>query len=92
MAASPGELIVAIFNGAPTPEAAARYSAQITAMISLYIVFVAVFLVGLYIRRTGQRGNLSPARRGFRVWIAFALLASLLIVSANLLLFCASID
>jgi hypothetical protein len=91
MAASPGELIVAIFNGAPTPEVAARYSAQITAMISLYIVFVAVFLVGLYIRRAGQRRDLSPARRDFRVWIAFALLASLLIVCANLLLFYVSV-
>jgi hypothetical protein len=92
MAASPGELIAAIFNGAPTPEAAARYSAQITAMISLYIVFVALFLVGLYIRRAKQRRDLTPARREFRVWIAFALLASLLIVSANLLLFYASVD
>jgi hypothetical protein len=87
MAASARELIVAMFNGAPTPEAAAQYSTQITALISLYICLVAVFLVGLYVRAVGKRAGLSPERRDFKVWIAVALMATLLIIAAKLLYF-----
>lgn len=91
-AASLRELIAAIFIGAPTPEAAAVYSAQLTALISLYICLVAAFLVGAYIRASQKREGLSPERRAFRVWIAFAFLASLLVIAANLLLFYAKPD
>jgi H+/Cl- antiporter ClcA len=87
MAASLKELMVAVFNGAPTPEAAALYSAQITSLISLYICLVAVFLVGLYMRASRTRAGLSPAQRDFRFWIAFALMATLLMIAANLLYF-----
>jgi hypothetical protein len=87
MAASLKELIVAVFNGAPTPEAAALYSGQITALISLYICLVAAFLVGLYMRASRKREGLSQTQRDFRFWIAFALMASLLLIAANLLYF-----
>lgn len=87
MAAPLSELIVAIFNGAPTPEAAALYSAQLTALIGLYVCLVAVFLVGVYIRSIKKRDGLSPERRDFRVWIAFSLMASLVVIAAKLLYF-----
>lgn len=84
-AASLRELIAAIFIGAPTPEANARYSAQLTALIALYVCLVAAFLVGVYIRSAKKRDGLSPEQRAFRVWIAFALMATLLVIAANLL-------
>jgi len=84
MAASLNELMRAVFTGAPTAEAAAVYSAQLTALISLYVCLVAVFLVGLYIRAVRKRGDLSPERQAFRIWLAFSLIASLLVVAANL--------
>lgn len=87
MNASLSDLIRAIFMGAPSPEATAIYSARLTALISLYICLVAVFLVGVYIRAIKKRGGLSPERRDFKVWIAFALMASLLVIAANLLAF-----
>lgn len=91
MAASLSELIVAVFQGAPSPEAAARYSAQLTALISAYVCLVAGFVVVYYIRRVKERGGLSPERRAFRIWIAFALLASLLVIVANTLVFYGSV-
>jgi hypothetical protein len=92
MAASLSELIVAVFQGAPTPEAAARYSAQVTALISTYVCLVAVFVVGLYIRRVKKRDGLSPERRDFKIWIACALIAALLVIVGNILSFYASAD
>ncbi len=85
MAASLTELMRAVFTGAPTPEAGAVYSAQLTALISLYVCFVAVFMVGLYIRAARKRDDLSPERQAFRIWLGFSLIASLLVVAANLL-------
>ena len=85
MALSIRELVSAIFNGAPTPELAQRYSAQLTALISLYIVFVAVFLIGLYIRAVGRRRDLDEARRSFKVWIAWSLIFTLLVIAASVL-------
>jgi hypothetical protein len=85
MDASLSDLIRAIFTGAPTPAETAIYSARLTALISLYICLVATFLVGVYIRAIKKRDGLSVERREFKVWIAFALLASLLIIAANLL-------
>ena len=84
MAASLRELMVATFNGAPTPEAVTRYSAQLNALISLYICFVAVFLIGLYAGAVEAREGLSSERRSFKVWIAYALILSLLLIAAYL--------
>lgn len=72
----------AIFNGAPTPEATATYTAQVTAAISLYICFVAVFVVGVYIRSVNRRKDLDEPRRAFKVWIAWSLIFSILLVAA----------
>ena len=77
-----GELVFAIFNGAPTPEAAAAYSAQITALISLYICLVAVFLVGLYIRAVKARAEITEERRTFKIWIAWSLIFAILMIAA----------
>lgn len=87
MALSIRELVSAIFNGAPTPELAQRYSAQLTALISLYIVFVAIFLIGLYIRAAGRRRDLDETRRSFKVWIAWSLIFTLLVIAASVLWF-----
>lgn len=85
MAASLTELIAALFTGAPTPAAAAVYSTQLTALISLYVCLVAMFLTGVYIRAVRARPELSPERRDFRVWLAAALIGALLVIAANLL-------
>lgn len=92
MRATLSELIVAVFNGAPSPGAAQTYSAQITALISIYLCLVAVFLNGLYIRRAKKAGALSAERRQFKVWIAWSLIFALLMIVAGLVSFYFSID
>lgn len=87
MALSIRELVSAIFNGAPTPQLAERYTAQLTALISLYIDFVAIFLLGLYIRAVGRRRDLTEERRLFKTWIAWSLVFSLLVIAAFLVWF-----
>jgi hypothetical protein len=77
-----GDLISAVFNGAPTPEAAAAYSAQLTALISLYLCGVAIFLVGVYMRAVGARQDLSKERKTFKIWIAWSLIFALLMIAA----------
>lgn len=85
--ASISDLISAAFNGAPTPEAVEAYSAQLTALISLYICFVAVFVVGVYIRAVKNRAGLSDERKAFKVWIAYSLMFSILLIAAYLIYF-----
>lgn len=92
MAFSLSELVSAIFNGAPTPEATQRYTAQITALISLYICGVAIFLVWLFIRAVKRRPGLENRRRLFRVWIAWSLIFSILAVAAYVLWFLISVS
>ncbi|RTL82398.1 MAG: hypothetical protein EKK29_15930 [Hyphomicrobiales bacterium] len=82
--ASLGDLISAVFNGAPTREAAEAYSAQLTALISLYICFVAIFLAGVYVRAVKKRSDLTEERRAFKVWIAYSLIFALLMIAAYL--------
>jgi hypothetical protein len=81
--ASLADLVSAVFNGAPTPEAAAVYSAQLTALISLYICFVAVFLIGVYVRAVKGRRDMRDAPRTFKIWIAYSLMFAVLVVAAN---------
>ncbi|MGJ0507878.1 MAG: hypothetical protein ACR652_12300 [Methylocystis sp.] len=82
MRASLKDLVVAIFNGAPSAEAAQAYSAQATALISLYICFVAVFLIAIYIRATKRNAALPAAVQLFRVWIAAALMMAVVMIAA----------
>ena len=82
MSASVGDFFSAVINGAPTPESAERYTAQVTAVISLYICFIAIFLVGLYVRAVGRRVEAQPARKTFKIWIAWSLIFSILMVAA----------
>ncbi|PPD43902.1 MAG: hypothetical protein CTY15_08660 [Methylocystis sp.] len=90
LSASLSDLVSAVFNGAPTPEATERYTAQLTALISLYICFVGVFMVGLYIRAVNKRQNLDAPRRAFKVWIAWSLMFSILMVAAAVAYFLAA--
>ncbi len=76
------DLVSAVFNGAPTPEAAAAYSAQLTALISLYICFVAVFLVGVYVRAVKARAESLEERRTFKIWIAYSLIFAIVMIAA----------
>ncbi|WP_442755105.1 hypothetical protein ACNHKD_00135 [Methylocystis sp. JAN1] len=87
MGFSLSELVSALFNGAPTPELAEKYTAQITALISLYICLVAVFLIGLYIRAVKKRPGLQEERRLFKVWIAWSLIFAILMICAYVLYF-----
>ncbi len=81
--ASLGDLVSAIFNGAPTAEAAEAYSAQLTALISLYICFVAIFLIGVYVRAVKRRSDLREERRTFKIWIAYSLILAVLMVAVS---------
>lgn len=87
MAFSMGELISAVFNGAATPEAAEKYTAQLTALIALYICLVAIFIVGIYIRAVKKRTDLQEERRLFKIWIAWSLIFAILIITAFVFLF-----
>lgn len=92
MKASLRELIVAVFNGAPSPQAAQTYSAQLTALISIYICLVAVFLIGLYIRRAKRTEGLLVEQRLFKIWMAWSLIFAILMIIASLVFFYFSID
>jgi hypothetical protein len=92
MRASLRELIVAVFNGAPSPQAAQTYSAQLTALISIYICLVAVFLIGAYIRRAQRAVGLLAERRLFRTSMAWSLVFAILMIIASLVFFYFSID
>jgi hypothetical protein len=84
LGAAIGDLFSAVFNGAPDQASAEKYTAQITAVISLYIVFVAAFLVGLYVRSVKASAALQAERKTFRVWIAYSLLFSILMIAGYL--------
>jgi hypothetical protein len=92
MRASVRELIIAVFNGAPSPQAAQTYSAQLTALISIYICLVAVFLIGVYIRRAKRAEGLLAEQRLFRIWMAWSLIFAILMIIASLVFFYFSID
>ena len=48
------KFVAAIFNGAPSDELG-KYTAQTTALIGLYICFIAIFLTALFLRRLLNR-------------------------------------
>lgn len=91
MRPSLSELIVAVFNGAPSPQAAESYSARLTALISLYLCFVAAFLVAIYMRAVGRRSDLSPERRLFKIWIGWSTIFAIAMIAAFLLWFYQSV-
>lgn len=92
MRASLSELVVAVFAGAPSPQAAETYSAQLTAIISIYLCLVAVFLIGLYIRRTKRSEARFAEQRLFKIWIARSLIFAILMIVLRLVYFYFSIE
>lgn len=72
------KLVMAIFNGAPADEDVAHYTSQVTSLISLYICFVALFLLALLERRLKKRADLSNDSRSFWIWMARAMAFSIL--------------
>jgi hypothetical protein len=92
MAFSIREAVSAIFNGAPTPEAAAKYTAQLTALILIYFSFVAIFLMGVYVRAVERKPAVRAESRLFKIWIAYALICSILMIVAYLIYFLVTRD
>ncbi len=92
MRASFPELIVAVFQGAPSPQAAQTYSAQLTAIISIYLCAVAIFLIGLYIRATGRAEAPSEQGRLFKIWVAWSLILAIAMIAAGLVYYYLSIE
>jgi hypothetical protein len=92
MRASFRELIVAVFNGAPSPQAAESYSAQLTALISFYLCGVALLLAGLYLRAVKRNDALAPEPRRLRVVVAYAAISALLLTAASLAYFYFSVE
>lgn len=78
------KLVDVIFNGVPANEDVAPYTAQITTLISIYICFVVLFLIGLYIRRVKSRVDLPAEQMAFRIWMATALAFSVSWIAAYL--------
>ena len=78
------KLVDVIFNGVPANEDVAPYTAQITALISIYICFVALVLIGLYIRRLKRRVDLPADRMAFWIWMTTALAFSVFWIAAYL--------
>jgi hypothetical protein len=87
LSVSIGDLMSAVFNGAPTPEAMEKYTAQLTALISLYICLVALFCVGIYVRAVNRKTKMRAERRTFKTWIAMSLVFAILMISAFLVHF-----
>lgn len=71
----------ALFNGAPNSAEAEKYTAQVTAAISLYLCFVAVFVIGLYIRRRSRAETTNPEGNKFKIWIAWSLVFSIVVIA-----------
>jgi hypothetical protein len=82
--ASIADFFSAVFNGAPDEASAQKYTEQVTAVISLYIVFVAIFLVGVYVRSVKANPSAENERKTFKVWIAYSLLLSILMIAGYL--------
>jgi hypothetical protein len=72
------KLVNAIFNGAAANEDVASYTSQVTSLISLYICFIALFLLALFILRLKKWRLLSEASKSFWTWMVAALAFSIL--------------
>ncbi len=70
-------LINAIFNGTPANENVASYTAQVTYLISLYVCFVALFLLTLFIQRLKKRLDINESSRSLWIWMAGAMAFSI---------------
>jgi hypothetical protein len=90
--ASFAELVMAVFKGAPSPQAAETYSAQLTAIISIYLCLVAVFLISLYIRKTKRFAAGFAEQRQFKVSIAWSAVFAILMIALRLVYFYFSIE
>jgi hypothetical protein len=67
------KFISAIFNGVPNDELD-KYTTQITAVIGLYICFIAIFLTGLYVRRLHNRPPVNLDRKNSLLSVAYSML------------------
>ena len=67
------KFISAIFNGVPSDELD-KYTTQITAVIGLYICFIAIFLTGLYVRRLHNKRPVNFDRKNALLSAAYSML------------------
>ena len=70
------KFVSAIFNGAPSDELG-KYTTQTTAVIGIYICFVAIFLTGLYVRRLRNRPPINRDRENALLPVTYATLLAL---------------
>jgi len=70
-------LLAAIFVGVPDGEDAAKYTFEVTSLISIYICVIVAFLGVLFIRRLGRSASIADERRNFLLAIAYSLVASM---------------
>ena len=71
-------IVDAIFNGVPSGEDVAPYTVYVTSLISIYICFLALFLVALWIFRLQKRQDLNEASKSFWIWMSAAMAFSIL--------------
>jgi uncharacterized membrane protein YhaH (DUF805 family) len=70
------KFVSAIFNGVPSDELG-KYTTQTTAVIGIYICFIAIFLTGLYVRRLHNRPPIKHDRENALVAVTYATLLAL---------------
>lgn len=78
-------IVNAIFNGVPSGEDVATYTAYVTSLISIYICFVALFFVALWILRLQKRQDLNEASKSFWIWMSAAMAFSILGIACFLI-------
>ena len=70
------KFVSAIFNGVPSDELG-NYTTQTTAVIGIYICFIAIFLTGLYVRRLHNSPPIKHDRGNALVAVTYATLFAL---------------
>ena len=70
------KFVSAIFNGVPSDELG-KYATQTTAVIGIYICFIAIFLTGLYVRRLHNGPPIKHDRGNALVAVTYATLLAL---------------
>ncbi len=73
------KFVSAIFSGVPSDELG-KYTTQTTAVIGIYICFIAIFLTGLYVRRLH---NKAPTNRDHENALLLVIYATLLALSGT---------
>jgi hypothetical protein len=70
------KFVSAIFNGVPSDELG-KYTPQTTAVIGIYICFIAIFLTGLYLRQLHNRPPINHDRENTLLTVTYATLLAL---------------